>query len=93
MTTAITHAAVDHIADALARAAVSTALAKAAAIVKDGRTHATDLPGTWLVTSVTDPQRHYITTARTCTCPGAIHHSHCKHQLAIIIRTLAAQAS
>ena len=83
-------------ADQIARALTSICnagtarIAKAAAMVNSGKTHRTDLPGTWLVTA-SNGTSHYVTTATTCTCPDRA--PLCKHSLAIIIATLAQPAS
>lgn len=68
-------------------------VAQAAAIVNDGLTYATDRPGTWLVRSVTDKTRWYVTTLTSCTCPSHVHRGHCKHQTAVLVRILAASAA
>jgi hypothetical protein len=68
----------------------STALAKAAALVQaGGHIHATDLDGTWIVTSATSPDRRYITTADTCTCPAHTHDGYCKHQFAVLLHQIS----
>jgi uncharacterized Zn finger protein len=87
MTSAIDTARVDQITAAIARAATGASLARAAGLVKDGKTFRTDLPGTYLV-AASDGIRHYVTTTSSCTCPGHAYRGHCKHVLAVLIRTL-----
>jgi uncharacterized Zn finger protein len=79
-------AAIDRVSMALSHSAAS--VARAAAIVNAGLVHVTDIPGTYLVRSVTDESRYYITTLTSCTCPSHVHRGHCKHQTAVLVRTL-----
>jgi hypothetical protein len=67
----------------------ATSVAKAAAIVNAGLIHVTDIPGTYLVRSVTDENRFYVTTLNSCTCDSQVNRGHCKHRSAILVRILA----
>jgi hypothetical protein len=78
--------AINRITTALTYAA--TSVAKAAAIVNAGHIYATDLPGTYLVRSVTDESRYYVTTLTSCTCLSHTRRGHCKHRTAILVLIL-----
>lgn len=44
--------------------------------------------GRYYATSATKPGTRYFVTLVSCTCPGFVHHGHCKHHSALVMAHL-----
>lgn len=60
----------------------STARAQGVRLLRDRR------DGRHYATSATKPGTRYFVTLVSCTCPGFIHHGHCKHHSALVVAHL-----